>query len=158
MIIFWCLRTNDPFILLRCWLKKHNLICCLCTEHKCFSLQVLQLHAKTCQVKSTRCLVLAPTTLGLMKICPDGIRPFNWHFIQDDQSPPTWSYSLFVAVGAAPFQQPSAAFKPESVSASRADILDEQDRGLDSLYEVIVRQKRIAQNIEGEVEIQVLLS
>ena len=50
------------------------------------------------------------------------------------------------------------AFKPETVQtvlASRTEILDEQDRGLDSLYEVIVRQKRIAQNIEGEVEVQV---
>ena len=59
--------------------------------------------------------------------------------------------AFFIAAGAGP------SFNPEVVSTSRNQVLDEQDRGLDSLYEVIVRQKRIAQNIEGEVGVQVQL-
>ncbi len=47
------------------------------------------------------------------------------------------------------------SFQPEAISASRDEILEEQDRGLDSLYHVIVRQKRLAENIESEVDVQV---
>ncbi len=36
----------------------------------------------------------------------------------------------------------------------RENILAEQDRGLDSLFNIIVRQKNIAQNIESEVDTQ----
>ena len=49
----------------------------------------------------------------------------------------------------------AVSFQPESVSASRDEILRDQDRGLDSLYHVIVRQKKLAQNIESEVGVQV---
>ena len=34
---------------------------------------------------------------------------------------------------------------------SEAQILKEQDRGLDSLHDIIVRQRAIAENIEAEV-------
>ena len=38
-----------------------------------------------------------------------------------------------------------------SAGMSQAQILKEQDRGLDSLHDIIVRQRAIAENIEAEV-------
>ena len=38
-----------------------------------------------------------------------------------------------------------------SAGMSQAQILKEQDRGLDSLHNIIVRQRAIAENIEAEV-------
>ena len=52
----------------------------------------------------------------------------------------------------------AVSFQPEAISASRDEILEEQDRGLDSLYHVIVRQKRLAENIESEVDVQVCIT
>ena len=49
----------------------------------------------------------------------------------------------------------AVSFQPESVTAGRDEILRDQDRGLDSLYHVIVRQKKLAENIESEVGVQV---
>ena len=33
-------------------------------------------------------------------------------------------------------------------------VLEEQDQGLDSLHSIIVRSRRVAENIEGEVGVQ----
>merc|ERR1711974_375132 len=41
-----------------------------------------------------------------------------------------------------------------SAGMSQAQILKEQDRGLDSLHDIIVRQRAIAENIEAEVGVQ----
>jgi len=42
----------------------------------------------------------------------------------------------------------------DHVSKTRETIIADQDRGLDTLYDIIVRQKNIAQNIESEVDTQ----
>ena len=39
----------------------------------------------------------------------------------------------------------------KSYKVKRDQVLDEQDRGLDALHDVIVRQKNLAQNIQTEV-------
>ena len=59
-------------------------------------------------------------------------------------------FFVFWLLGAA-----AVSFQPESVTAGRDEILRDQDRGLDSLYHVIVRQKKLAENIESEVGVQV---
>ena len=45
-----------------------------------------------------------------------------------------------------------------SAGMSQAQILKEQDRGLDSLHDIIVRQRAIAENIEAEVNSALLAS
>ena len=38
-----------------------------------------------------------------------------------------------------------------AAARSQADILREQDKGLDNLHQIVVRQRAIAENIESEV-------